>query len=82
MGAATVSVTTLAFAPGYEALTSTVGGAISGYCAIGRVNSAMPPARVMMIDNTEAKIGRLMKKFENTPGIYSCKTGSRGAAGR
>ena len=51
--------------------TSTVGGVISGYCAIGNVNSAMPPASVMMIDSTEAKIGRLMKKLENIePSIF------------
>src|SRR5207302_5539333 len=66
IGAATVSATTLALAPGYDADTSTVGGAISGYCAIGSVMSAMPPARVITIDSTEAKIGRLMKNLENT----------------
>src|SRR5207253_5040321 len=56
IGAATVSATTWAFAPGYEADTSTVGGAISGYWATGKVKSAMPPARTMTMDNTEAKI--------------------------
>jgi len=61
-----VSATTWASAPGYEAETSTVGGAISGYCATGSVHMAIPPATVMMIDNTEAKIGRWMKKRENT----------------
>src|SRR5262249_19314774 len=66
MGAATVSATTCAFAPGYTADTSTVGGVISGYWAMGNEKTAMPPANVMMIDNTEAKIGRLIKKFENT----------------
>src|SRR5207248_11271267 len=40
IGAATVSATTWALAPGYDAETSTVGGAISGYCANGSVNSA------------------------------------------
>src|SRR5262249_5478060 len=65
MGAATVSATTWALAPGYDAATSTVGGAISGYWAMGSVNRAMPPPRTMTIDNTEAKIGRLMKKREN-----------------
>ena len=30
------------------------------------MNSAMPPARVMTIDSTAAKIGRSMKKRENT----------------
>src|SRR5262245_45767896 len=66
MGAATVSATTCALAPGYAADTSTVGGVISGYCATGRVNSAMLPPRTMTIDSTEAKIGRLMKNLENT----------------
>src|SRR5438128_9842386 len=46
--------------------TSTVGGVISGYCAIGRLKTEIPPARVMMIDSTEAKIGRSMKNRENT----------------
>ncbi len=36
-GAATVSASVSAFAPGKVALTTTVGGAISGYCATGRL---------------------------------------------
>src|SRR5262249_18365225 len=44
----------------------TVGGEISGYWATGRVNSAMLPPSTMTMDSTEAKIGRLMKKRENT----------------
>src|SRR6266567_669018 len=39
-----------------------VGGAISGYCAIGRVESAMTPTSVMTMLITPAKIGRSMKK--------------------
>src|SRR5437764_15402468 len=66
IGAATVSATTWALAPGYEAETSTVGGVISGYCAMGKVQPAMLPASTMTIDSTEAKIGRLMKNWENT----------------
>src|SRR5258707_467243 len=66
MGAATVSATVLALAPGYDADTSTVGGVMSGYCATGSVNRAMLPARVMTMLSTDAKIGRLMKKRENT----------------
>src|SRR6516162_9750895 len=66
IGAATVSATTRALAPGYDADTSTVGGAISGYCATGRVTRATPPPSVMNMDSTEAKIGRSMKKRENT----------------
>src|SRR5262249_48516847 len=66
IGAATVSATTWALAPGYDAETSTVGGAISGYCASGSVKSATEPPSTITIDSTEAKIGRLMKKLENT----------------
>jgi len=51
-----------------------VGGVISGYCAIGSPNSATLPASVTMIDSTEAKIGRLMKKRENT-GLNSISRG-------
>src|SRR5438067_1778576 len=39
---------------------------MSGYWAMGKPNSAMAPARVTKMDSTDAKIGRLMKKFENT----------------
>src|SRR5947207_7763917 len=39
-----------------------VGGAISGYCAMGRVESAMTPTSVMTMLITPAKIGRSMKK--------------------
>src|SRR5947209_13506155 len=39
-----------------------VGGAISGYCAIGSVESAMTPTSVMTMLITPAKIGRSMKK--------------------
>ncbi len=35
IGVATVSATVLALAPGYVAVTWTVGGATSGYCATG-----------------------------------------------
>src|SRR5215471_4530071 len=44
----------------------TVGGAISGYWAIGRTCEATRPASVKMIEMTDAKIGRSMKNFENT----------------
>src|SRR4029077_10034166 len=39
-----------------------VGGAISGYCAMGSVESAMTPTSVMTMLMTPAKIGRSMKK--------------------
>ena len=44
------------------ALIVTAGGAIVGYCAIGRVRSGMPPASMMTIAITQAKTGRSMKK--------------------
>src|SRR6266566_8866112 len=39
-----------------------VGGAISGYCAIGSVESAITPTSVMTMLMTPAKIGRSIKK--------------------
>ena len=66
IGAAMVSATTCALAPGYWQVTLTVGGAIWGNMAIGRFKSASPPASVMAIESTEAKIGRSMKKRINT----------------
>ena len=42
-----------------------LGGVICGYCAMGSVQTAMPPANVMTMDSTAAKIGRSMKKREN-----------------
>ena len=37
--------------------TSTVGGVISGYCAIGNPLSAIRPAKVTMMDITEPNLG-------------------------
>src|SRR5271154_4824559 len=61
-----------------------VGGAISGYCATGKVSRATAPIIVMKIDRTAAKIGRSMKKCEILMGLCSaggCRgfdlTGSR-----
>jgi hypothetical protein len=42
-------------------LIVTVGGAICGYCAIGNLNAAANPDNTIMIDSTEAKIGRVIK---------------------
>jgi hypothetical protein len=64
IGVATVSAITCAEAPGYDAVMLTVGGAISGYSAIGRVRCAINPMIVMMIASTDAKIGRSIKKRE------------------
>jgi hypothetical protein len=46
--------------------TDTLGGDTCGYCAIGSANIDNPPASVMTIDKTAAKMGRSMKKRENT----------------
>ena len=37
----------------------------------------MPPASVMTIDSTEAKIGRSMKKLENTRHTSACSDANR-----
>jgi hypothetical protein len=47
-------------------LTETLGGAICGYMASGRLPSATTPASVMTIEMTEAKTGRSMKNREIT----------------
>ena len=66
IGAATVSRTVWALAPGYRAVTWTVGGATCGYWATGKVSTDTAPASTKTIERTEAKIGRSMKKREIT----------------
>src|SRR5690242_1485212 len=65
IGAATVSATTFALAPGYVAWMLTVGGTTSGYCAIGSPFSATSPMMTMTMESTVAKIGRSTKKRAN-----------------
>src|ERR1035437_5655896 len=64
IGVTTVEATTSALAPGYWPDTVMVGGAISGYCATGSRRNATPPRITNMIETTEAKIGRSIKKCE------------------
>src|SRR3954453_10945117 len=66
IGAATVSATTLALAPGYWQVTETVGGVISGYWATGSLTTDTSPASVMTMEITDARMGRLMKTLEST----------------
>src|SRR5215469_10850343 len=66
IGAAIVSRTVWALAPGYSAVTCTVGGVTSGYWATGSVKTATPPASTKTTEMTVAKIGRSMKKREIT----------------
>src|SRR5688572_1945130 len=62
IGAATVSATTWAPAPGYTVVTRMIGGAIWGYWATGSVGNATAPTRTMRIASTQATIGRRTKK--------------------
>src|SRR5215218_3471429 len=64
MGATTVDATISALAPGYWPCTLMIGGAISGYCATGKRANETAPRITKMMETTEAKIGRSMKKWE------------------
>src|SRR5215831_534644 len=64
MGVTTVEATTSALAPGYCPETLMMGGAISGYCAIGNRANDTAPTITKTIETTAAKIGRSMKKCE------------------
>src|SRR5262245_12697085 len=64
-GEATVSAMVFGFAPGYTARTTTVGGTTSGYSLMGNRHSESAPTMKIISDSTPAKIGRLMKKWEN-----------------
>src|SRR6478609_720955 len=46
------------------ALTTTAGGAMVGYCSMGRLEAAMPPASMMTMARTQAKTGRSMKNLD------------------
>ena len=61
-GVATEASTSVALAPMKVVVTWTIGGTISGYCAIGRPCIATRPSITMMIDITIATMGRLTKK--------------------
>src|SRR5215472_14136741 len=81
MGAATVSATTFALAPGYVAETLTVGGTTSGYCAIGSFWRATRPMITMTIERTVAKTGRSTKKRANIGDSYDVPFAGAVAAG-
>ena len=61
IGVATVSAIVCALAPGYVAVTTTVGGAISGWRSIGRFSAAMIPTTMIVIETTAASTGRSVK---------------------
>src|SRR5262249_24885441 len=52
-------------APGYCAVTTIVGGVISGNCATGKSVKAMQPKSTVTTEMTIAKIGRSIKKCDN-----------------
>ena len=52
-----------AVAPGYDAEILTLGGAMSGYCAIGNDLIANTPINITPIAITHANIGRPMKNL-------------------
>src|SRR5271155_2716394 len=64
IGVTTVAATTSALAPGYWPDTLMIGGAISGYCAIGKRENDTPPRITNTIETTAANIGRSIKKCE------------------
>src|SRR5260221_11555098 len=63
MTCTTVSCTVVAEAPGYVVLICTEGGAIGGYCSIGRPKIANANATMIRMAMTIAKIGRSMKNL-------------------
>src|SRR5260221_531466 len=63
MTCTTVSCTVVAEAPGYVVLICTEGGAIGGYCSIGRAKIDNAPATMIRMAMTIAKIGRSMKNL-------------------
>src|SRR4051794_3929244 len=71
IGAATVSATVWALAPGYAQVTWIVGGVMSGYWAIGRLISARSPIRMMKMEMTQAKMGRSIKNRANNADLLS-----------
>src|SRR2546427_560671 len=60
----TVSSTTFADAPAYDAAILTCGGATSGYFSTERRGIASIPAKQMKIATTQAKLGRSMKNLD------------------
>src|SRR5437868_4683050 len=54
---------------------------MSGYCVTGSTQTAMKPAIVITMDSTAAKIGRSMKKRENTATPHSGRMRSPSQAG-
>src|SRR6516164_3616129 len=65
IGCATSSDKVFGSAPGYCAVTTIVGGVISGNCATGKSVKAMQPKSTVTTEITIAKIGRSIKTCDN-----------------
>ena len=63
IGVATAWVTVMASAPGYEALTLTTGGTMSGYWSTGSITSPIEPIMSITIDITIENTGWSRKKL-------------------
>ena len=61
-GVATVWAMVSGLAPGYCAMTMTVGGTRSGYCDTGNTRRAISPIMTKKMDRTAEKTGRRRKK--------------------
>src|ERR1700678_1823513 len=66
----TVLCTVSAEAPGKVTVIWTAGGAMLGYCATGKVTTAMAPAIIRTMAITQAKIGRSMKNLDTLAPSY------------
>ena len=80
-GEATASASTCGLAPGYCAVTTTVGGATSGYSAIGSTRAETRPAISSSTESTPAKIGRSMKKWVSFMGSSLLVSGRAARSG-
>ena len=62
-GTMTLFSTVSALAPGYDVVTSTVGGAMFGNCSTGSPDSDMMPNSIIATDITMERTGRSMNVF-------------------
>ena len=68
-GVTTALAHTSAFAPVYLVVTETAGGAMSGYCVMGKTNIDNTPNSTKNIDITNDKTGRFMKFLNIINGV-------------
>ena len=67
---------TSALEPGYAREISTRGGAISGNCDVGRLNTDNTPKNIIISDNMMAITGRLIKTPNIAPPYSACSDSS------